>query len=143
MAPEYLDLIAKRLKTTPVDPSDVGSRSGAVLGHRLRKQEPGKISVAMVNAIARALSKRGVPTPPPMVAVIDDDDYQWIELGRSVREANKPLWTFVMAQLKNAVEKLNDRGLSKSQSALDRVLNLVDKPTKKNAKVSPRRGENG
>lgn len=142
MDPKYLDRIAERMKEAKVAPQDVGSKSGRVLEHRIRTRGPGQLSVTMINAIARELSRRGYPTPPPMVAVIDEEDYRWIELGRLVREANPSHFRLLLTALQGAVDELNARGLKKSQDAIDSALNLVDEPTKKSSKVKRRRGVN-
>lgn len=135
MDPKYLDLIAHRMAKGQVKPADVGAKSGRVLKHRLRSKEQGQLSVAMVNAIARELSRRGYPTPPPMVAIVDEDDYKWIELGRLMREASEPHFRLLLTALQSSVDELNAAGLKKSQDAIDSALNVVDEPTKKRTRV--------
>lgn len=141
MDARYLDLVAERADKAKAWQAITGAKSVRVLEHRFRAKKAGTLSVATVNAIAREVSRRGFPTPPPMVAVIDDDDYSWIEMGRLVREASEPNFQVLLATLRVSVDELKHRGLKKSQDAIDSALKLVDGPTKKPAKYKGRRGE--
>lgn len=139
---EYLELLFQRARAANITPNDIGYKSGSALETRLfRMGERGDPSVTAANAYARELEKRGVHMPPPVVAIIDDEDYEWISLGRQLREANQGQFTLLLTALRASVKSLMDTGLRKSQETVDKAARLVASRTKQNARVKRRRGE--
>jgi hypothetical protein len=140
MDSRYLERLVERAKEAGISASDIGYGGKDVLLHRL--QRGGSASVAAANAVARALTRRGISTPPPVVAVIDNTDYEWIDLGRKLREGNISQFTLVLTALRAAAEHLMTAGLRQSHEAIDTAVEMVAGPTKKSARVKRRSGEN-
>jgi hypothetical protein len=78
----------------------------------------GKATMSAADEAARALREVGVDMPPPMVRVIDRDDYEWLQAGRALREAAPDLWRRVL----DAVHSIGAERLTKSMDQLRSII---------------------
>lgn len=128
----YLRLLQEYCERLGIRPEDVGfSRQTA---HRLFKTDRPTLSAA--NKFAEAVRKKGGKMPPAHVAILDEVDYEWITMGRELREAAEERFSDVVEILRLYVNAARE-----SSQAMSRLKQLVGTPTPLHGIVPPDRDE--
>lgn len=84
------------------------------------------VTLGAANAYARALRDRGEPMPPPILQVIDQEDYEWITLGRAMRENNPNEYEMMCAVLRQ-YGKASEEALALKAKFVDLVSALTER----------------
>jgi hypothetical protein len=101
-SPSYVALLKKRWDATFGEGGKTAVKAGKsehTYGRIFNRRKP---SLKAVLAFARALTREGVSMPPPVVAVVDDEDYEWIKIGRHLRAAAPGRYREVLGLLRDA-----------------------------------------
>jgi hypothetical protein len=88
-APEYAKWLATEVEKARISPKEVGYTR---VTHWRSFSAPDQLTASAAFAYMRALRKKRVFMPPPLVQVLDAEDYEWITLGRALREVNRSQW---------------------------------------------------
>lgn len=109
---EYAAWLAAEVEAAGVTPEDAGYER---ITH-WRAFKRGELTVSAASAYAQALRKKKVMMPPPITQVLDKEDYEWIILGRALREVNEAQWLRLLETLR-LVAGAAQRGLDQLANA--------------------------
>lgn len=87
-APKYIALLQRLVEEHGVKPRDVG-RTKMTYSRFFGDAKEKTQTLAMANRFAEAVRKKGGNVPPSWVQVLDKEDYEWITLGRELRESRE------------------------------------------------------
>jgi hypothetical protein len=96
VAPEYATWLGDEVKRAKVTPEDAGYER---ITH-WRAFTRGELTLSAARAYAQALRRKKVLMPPPTVQVLDKEDYEWITLGRALREVHEVQWRQLLDTLR-------------------------------------------
>lgn len=93
----YLQMLRRMVLETFGEKGPRGKRAGGAAAKKAGRSAQtfsrtfngvGKPTIRSANRFARALREAGCKVPPPWTPVIDEIDWEWIELGRNLKEAS-------------------------------------------------------
>lgn len=83
----------------------------------------------MANRYAAAVRLKGGQVPPAWVQVLDEEDYEWISLGRELRESREDYFSTMLAVLRKLAPSSTD--IVSAFATLEQLLIAITGRTKK------------
>lgn len=99
----YLELLRERWTASGLRPSVAGFQGEDMAKSRMFGSNA-KPTLKAAIKLRNALVEAGIPMPPPAVAIEDDEDFEWIALGRRVRKATPDKYREALRILKELAD---------------------------------------
>lgn len=122
--PTYLKLLDEKRRRAK-NPKELDT-SSMTLHRQFGGGKSARPTLSAANKIARKLREQGEVVPPPAVAIIDEEDYEWIRYGRAIRESRGAAFGALLGLVKQIAPPHESLLEAKEEFGLA-VTNLTDK----------------